>query len=376
MGDKMDIIGLSGSNIFFIVFSLFAIILVYLGIQNVAEGNVRLIERFGKYHKTLRPGINFTLPGIDSIKKDFDLYTYHFDQEANRIKKVNISHSPSAGDISMKEQIIDPDEFNTIAADNAVIFPDIICYFTIIDPHKAVYNVDNLGDSLLKLIETTIRQEVGKQNSDDLITSRQKIGMNVQGELEKATESWGTKITRVEIQDIKFEESLQDNLVKQREAELVKRGELVEAQQEKEVMITRAEGKRQKDILEAEGKKKAKILEAEGKFEMDRLEAEGKYLLESRKREGEAKGLLAMGEALKKNPEGLIILDTLQAQAKVAASIGKSNNALIIPSETAGLFGAIGSITKTLKMMESGFSLSKNQSHTNQKETQERETDK
>jgi regulator of protease activity HflC (stomatin/prohibitin superfamily) len=372
----MDIIGLSGTNIFFIVFGLFTIILIYLGIQNVLEGSVRLVERFGKYHKTLRPGINFTLPGIDRIKKDFELYTYHFDPETKRIKKVSISHTPSAGDINMKEQIIDPDEFNTIAADNAVIFPDIICYFTIIDAHKAVYNVDNLGESLLKLIETTIRQEVGKQNSDDLITSRQQIGLNVQQELEKATESWGTKITRVEIQDIKFDESLQDNLVKQREAELVKRGEVVEAQQEKEVMITRAEGIRQKEILEAEGKKQAQILEAEGNFEAARLEAEGKYLIESRGREGEAKGMLAMGEALKENPEGLIILDALQAQAKVAASIGESSNALIIPSETAGLFGAIGSITKTLKMMENGFSFSENQSDTNHEKTEEGEIDK
>lgn len=372
----MDIIGLSGTNIFFIVFSLFTIILVYVGIQNVDEGNVRLVERLGKYHKTLRPGINFTLPGIDSIKKDFDLYTYHLDESTGHLKRVDIAHTPSSGDINIKEQIIDPAEFNTIAADNAVVHPDIICYFTIIDAHKAVYQVENLGESLLKLLETTIRQEVGKQNSDNLITSRQQIGLTVQEELEKATESWGTKIIRVEIQDIKFEESLQDNLVKQREAELIKRGEVVEAQQEKEVMVTRAEGLRQKEILEAEGKKKAQILMAEGNFEAARLEAEGKYLLESRRREGEAKGLLAMGEALKNNPEGLIILDALQAQAKVAASIGKSDNALIIPSETAGLFGAIGSITKTLKMMENGFISSNNQSATNPEKTEKGENKK
>tara|TARA_B100000676_G_C18043073_1_gene826224 strand:- start:221 stop:1339 length:1119 start_codon:yes stop_codon:yes gene_type:complete len=371
----MGIIGLSGTNIFFVVFGIFTVILIFTGIHNVDEGNVRLVERFGKYHKTLRPGINFTLPGIDRIKKDFDLYTYHEDEQGG-IKRIDFSHSPKVGDISMKEQIIDPAHFETIAADNAVVRPDIICYFTLIDAHKAVYNVDNLGESLLKLIETTIRQEVGKKNSDDLITSRQQIGVHVQQELEKATEPWGTKITRVEIQNIKFKDSLQENLVKQREAELVKRGEVVEAQQAKEIMITEAEGKRQKEILEAEGKKKAQILEAEGKFEAARLEAEGNYLQESRKREGEAKGLLAMGEALKNNPEALIILDALEAQAKVAASIGESNNALIIPSETAGLFGAIGSITKTLKMMENGFSSSNNQSDTNNGNNEEREIDK
>ena len=219
--------------------------------------------------------------------------------------------------------------------------PRNISYFIIIDAHKAVYNVDNLGEALIKLMETTIRQEVGRQNSDDLIVARQQIGANVQRELEKATDLWGVKITRIEIQEIKFDESLQDNLVKQREAELVKRGQVVEAQQDKEVMITKAEGYRQEQILLAEGKKQAQILEAEGKFEAARLESEGNFLLESRAREGEAKGMTAMGEALRENPEGLIILDALEAQTKVAKSIGESNNTLIIPSETVS-FGPRG----------------------------------
>ena len=369
-----DAIGLSGTNIFFIVFGVFVVILVFLGIKNVMEGHVRLVERFGKYHKTLRPGINFLLPGIDIIKTDFDLYTYHYDKDTpSKMKRVDISHAPSRGDINMREQIMDPPEFDTIAADNAVVHPDIISYFTIIDAHKAVYNVDNLGEALIKLMETTIRQEVGRQNSDDLIVSRQQIGTNVQRELEKATDLWGVKITRIEIQEIKFDESLQDNLVKQREAELKKRGEVVAAQQEKDVMITKAEGVRQEQILLAEGKKQAQILEAEGKFEAARLESEGNFLLESRAREGEAKGMAAMGEALRENPEGLIILDALEAQTKVAKSIGDSNNTLIIPSETAGLFGVIGSITKTLGMMENGFNFSKSK---NTEETKNIKKDK
>ena len=369
-----DAIGLSGTNIFFIVFGVFVVIWLFLGIKNVMEGHVRLVERFGKYHKTLRPGINFLLPGIDIIKTDFDLYTYHFDKDTpSGMKRVDISHTPSRGDINMREQIMDPPQFDTIAADNAVVHPDIISYFTIIDAHKAVYNVDNLGEALIKLMETTIRQEVGRQNSDDLIVSRQQIGANVQRELEKATDLWGVKITRIEIQEIKFDESLQDNLVKQREAELVKRGQVVEAQQDKEVMITKAEGIRQEQILLAEGKKQAQILEAEGKFEAARLESEGNFLLESRAREGEAKGMTAMGEALRENPEGLIILDALEAQTKVAKSIGESNNTLIIPSETAGLFGVIGSITKTLGMMENGFNFSKSK---NTEETKNIKKDK
>ena len=360
----LNILGitLSGWNIFFLVFGVFTVIWILSGIHNVMEGNVRLVERFGKYHKTLRPGINFTLPGLDHIKTDFELHTYHEDPSTGGIVKFEISHGPKKGDISVKEQIMDPTEFDTIASDNAVVHPDVIAYFSIIDAHKAVYNVSNLGDSLLKLIETTVRQEVGRQDSDTLITARQEIGNNVQRELEKATAPWGTKVTRVEIQEIRFDKDLQDNLVRQRESELVKRGEVVEAQQEKEVRITKAEGIRQEEILKAEGKKQALILEAEGKFEAARLEAEGKFLQESREREGEAKGMTAMGKALRENPEGLIILDALQAQAKVAASIGESDNALIIPSETAGLFGALGSITKTLKMMENGFNFSKSES--------------
>ena len=161
----MDTIGLSGANIFFIVFGLFTIILLYLGIQNVDEGNVRVVERLGKYHKTLRPGINFTLPGIDKVRKDFELYTYHEESQGTDVEGKEImgtkrvDFSTSRGDISVKEQMIDPIPFETIASDNAVVNPDILCYFTIIDAHKAVYNVDNLGEQLLELIETMIRQE-------------------------------------------------------------------------------------------------------------------------------------------------------------------------------------------------------------------------
>ncbi len=349
-------LNISGTTIFWLVFAFFITIWVLIGIRKVQEGYVRLVERFGKYHKTLRPGINFVLPGIDRIKTDFELSTYHTDPSNIEEKIIfPISHKPTMGNINIQEQMMDPGKFDTIAADNAVVHPDIITYFTIIDAHKAVYKVDNLGNSLLKLIETTIRQEIGTQTSDELITARQQIGINVQRALEKATEGWGTRINRVEIQEITFDKGLQDNLVKQREAELVKRGEVVTAQQEKEVMILNSEGIKQAQILEAEGKKQAQILEAEGKFEAQRLEAEAKFLLESKQKEGEAKGMKAISDALKENPEALIILDALQAQAKVAQSIGSSNNALIIPSETAGLFGVIGSIKETISLMNNGL---------------------
>tara|TARA_Y100001960_G_scaffold195248_1_gene204382 strand:+ start:1210 stop:2343 length:1134 start_codon:yes stop_codon:yes gene_type:complete len=351
----MSGMSISGTTTFWLVFAFFIMIWVLLGIKNVQEGYVRLVERFGKYHKTLRPGINFILPGIDTVKTDFDLYTYHEDKQTKNIEKVSVSHKPSKGDINVQEQMMDPAPFDTIAKDNAVVHPDVITYFSIIDAHKAVYNVNNLGDSLFKLIETTIRQEIGTQSSDSLVTARQQIGRNVKAAMDEATEGWGTRVTRVEIQEIKFDQALQDKLVKQRKAELEKRGEVVEAQQEKEVRILKAEGIKQAEILQAEGKKQAQILEAEGVFEAKRLEAEANFLLESKQKEGEAKGMQAISDSLKDQPEALIILDALKAQGKVAQSIGSSNNALIIPSETAGLFGVIGSIKETIGLLNNGL---------------------
>jgi len=307
---------------------------MWLSIIRVSEGTVKLVERFGKYHRTLHSGINFIVPGLDNIKRGMTLFTLIRGGEEQK------SLVGSDGAISISEEILDPAKFHTIAKDNAMVEPDLLCYFKLLEPYKAVYRVGNFCDAMMQLLETTLRQEFGKMDSDALIVSRDTVGAVVQRHLERASEAWGAKILRVEIQEIRFSADVRQHLTKAREAELERRAKVITAQQHRDA-----------DVLLAEGKKRASILIAEGEFEAAKLRAEGDFLLSSRRLQGEAEGTRALAEALRDNPEVMIAFKALEAQKSVAESLGKSSNSLIIPSEMAGLTGAIGAVRAVFAFM-------------------------
>jgi regulator of protease activity HflC (stomatin/prohibitin superfamily) len=193
---------------------------------------------------------------------------------------------------------------------------------------------------MMQLLETTLRQEVGKLDSDTLIVSRDTIGSNIQRYLEQASEAWGAKILRVEIQELRFSDEVQQKLTKAREAELSRRARVVTAQQDRDT-----------EILLAEGKKRAAVLVAEGEFEAAKLRAEADFLLASRRLEGEAAGTRALAEALRNNPEVMVAIKALEAQKSVAESLGRSTSSLIVPGEVAGLLGALGAVKNALTFM-------------------------
>ena len=270
----------------------------------------------------MTPGINFLLPFIESIKRPYINTFETIDGQTEQRPLVR------NGAIPTFEIIMDPPEIDAISKDNAIIYPDSILYFRIIDPVKAVYEVEDLGMAMFKLLETTLRQSIGTMDSDEIIKGREQIGASVKAALEEASTAWGTQITRVEIEEIRFNKEVTQALSDQRAAELKGRAQVIEAEREKE----------------------AKILEAEAQYEQERLEAEGDFLLESRKLEGQAKGAAALAKALEKAPNAYVALEALEAQKKVAEALGKSENSLIIPQETAGLAGAIKSVEKILDL--------------------------
>ncbi|CAG0954647.1 Protein QmcA [Phycisphaerales bacterium] len=323
-------------HIFLIAIVFLALIVLWLSVVRVGEGSVKLVERFGRYHRTIHPGINFIVPGLDAIKRNATLYTM---VRGGKERKPLVAPD---GSISTSEEMLDPPEFHSIAKDNTTVNPDLICYFRLVEPQKAVYRIGNLCEAMMQLLETTLRQEVGKLDSDTLIVSRDVIGANVQRHLEQASEAWGAKILRVEIQELRFTGDVQEKLTKAREAELSRRARVVTAQQERDT-----------EILLAEGKKRAAVLVAEGAFEAAKLRAEGDFLLASRRLQGEAEGTRALADALKHNPEVMVAIKALEAQKSVAESLGKSNNSLIIPTELAGLLGAIGAIKSATTFMAS-----------------------
>ena len=308
-----------------IVWIFLAVVVLYVVIKGftvVDEATIKIVERLGKYNRVLTPGINFLLPFIESIKRPYINTFETIDGQTEQRPLVR------NGAIPTFEIIMDPPEIDAISKDNAIIYPDSILYFRIIDPVKAVYEVEDLGMAMFKLLETTLRQSIGTMDSDEIIKGREQIGASVKAALEEASTAWGTQITRVEIEEIRFNKEVTQALSDQRAAELKGRAQVIEAEREKE----------------------AKILEAEAQYEQERLEAEGDFLLESRKLEGQAKGAAALAKALEKAHNAYVALEALEAQKKVAEALGKSENSLIIPQETAGLAGAIKSVEKILDL--------------------------
>lgn len=319
---------------FLVVSAILMAAILRFGLHRVPEGRVGLVLRLGKYSRTMRPGLNFILPGIESVHVPHGLMTYYGTEECELYDE--------HGFISMKEQLLDPQKLPMIGGDNSKVDVDTILYFTITDPRKAVFKVENLGIALVTLTETIMRQEVGRLDADELIKSRDVIGAKLQESLGVAAEPWGIRINRVEIESIDFDGSLQDALSRAREEELKGRAVVVEAQRERDAEVARAEGA-----------KRARELEAEATFTQEKLRAEAEFLRESRRREGEAAGLLAIAESLKSAPETMVALEALKAQTLVAEGLGKSDGLLLVPNETAGLIGAVGSALKALGKFQS-----------------------
>ena len=332
-----------GSTIFLLILVVVAVVFAVKGLQIVPQANVRIVERLGKYSRTLKPGINFIIPFIEIVLRP-DISTYDKAITASGGSNSQMRYlSSSKGDVPLAEIIMDPPSIDAISKDNALVYPDSIVFFRIVDPVKAVYEIENLGLALFKLIETTLRQQIGVMNADQIITGRESIGNAVKQALEEASGTWGVVITRVELEEIRFDEEVTTALSAQRAAEL--EGRALVATQERE---------REAIVIAADADKKKVILEAEAKFEQERLEAEADFLKASRVLEGQAKGTEALAKAFASNPTAIVALEALKAQVEVAKAIGESNNTLIIPEQTAGLFGAIESIRKITELKVNG----------------------
>lgn len=320
----------------------FALFLIFLGLKNTPEGRVQIIERLGKRHKVARAGITTIIPFLDRVKPyDFTLDTI--------IQKERVSLVNSSG-ISVAEHRMDPPTQRLLAKDNSEVFVDAVAYFRIVDPIKIVYDVNDFAGSFETLIQTTLRQEVGKYDGDTIVTSRESLSNSLKTALLDAAINWGIQVYRVEIEEIRFDQKVDKALSEAREEELRRRADLVAEKARAEQLVLIAEAERKAEILKAEGLKQAAILKAEGDFEAKKLEAEGAFLLQSREQEGIAQGYAAISKALQQNPDAIVALEALKAQAKVAENLGNSQNAMIIPAETAGLFGAIGSLVKVLNI--------------------------
>lgn len=314
-------------NIVFYVFValvICALVLVKKSLVIIPQSETKIIERLGKYYATLKPGINIIIPFIDRAK---DIVT---------MRRGRYIYSNS---IDLREQVYDFDKQNVITKDNVQTQINALLYFQIVDPFKAVYEISNLPNAIEKLTQTTLRNIIGELELDQTLTSRDTINTKLRAVLDDATNKWGIKVNRVELQDITPPESVLQAMEKQMQAERNKRA-----------TILTSEGEKAAAILKSEGEKTAIINKAEADKQMAILNAEGEAQARIRKAEAEAVAIEKITEAVGKstNPANYLLAQKyIQMLEELAA--GDKTKTVYLPYEATNLMGSIGGIKDLFK---------------------------
>ncbi len=308
---------------------LLAIAIISAGVKVVPQSETRVIERLGRFHSVLPPGINFIIPFIDRPKT---IYKRSVGRTYDGRGVVSTTSTPV---IDLREQVYDFPSQQVITRDNVTTEINALLYFQIVDPKKAVYEIDNLPNAIEKLTQTSLRNVIGELELDETLTSRDTINSKLQTILDDATNKWGVKVNRVELQDITPPESVRVAMEKQMQAERNRRAEILNAEGDKQSRILRSEGEKASKINQAEATKQAEILRAEGEARAIILNAQA-----------EADAILKVAEAVKSthtDPATYILavkyIDTLRD-----ITSGKDNKVIYMPYEATSVLSSIGSI--------------------------------
>jgi regulator of protease activity HflC (stomatin/prohibitin superfamily) len=299
---------LDGLSITLIGLGILALLVLFAGAKTVPQGYNYTIERFGKYTRTLKPGLNLIVPFIDGIGK-----------------KINVM-----------EQVLDVPHQEVITRDNASITANGVTFYQILDAAAAAYEISGLENAILNLTMTNIRTVMGSMDLDELLSHRDEINERLLRVVDTAVSPWGIKITRIEIKDIDPPKDLVDSM-----------GRQMKAEREKRAAILEAEGRRQSAILQAEGAKQAQVLEAEGRREAAFRDAEAR----ERSAEAEAKATQVVSDAIASGNVQAINYFVANNYIKALEAIATSPNQklLMLPVEASSVIGAIGGIAEIAK---------------------------
>jgi len=294
---------LAGLDIVVIALVVLVILILFAGIKTIPQGYQYTVERFGRYTRTLEPGLNLIIPFIDRIGS-----------------KMNVM-----------EQVLDIPTQEVITRDNASVSADAVAFYQVLNTAQAAYQVAHLEHAIINLTMTNIRSVMGSMDLDELLSNRDKINDQLLRVVDEAANPWGLKITRIEIKDIAPPKDLVDAMARQMKAEREKRAQVLEAEGSRNAQILRAEGAKQSAILEAEGQREAAFRDAEAR---------------ERLAEAEAKATKMVSEAIAAGNVQAINYFVAQRYTEAMAAIGKAPNAKIVlmPMEASSLIGSLGGI--------------------------------
>jgi len=294
------------------VLVVLAAIILFRAIKIVPQGREFTVERFGRYTRTLKPGIAFLTPFVEGVGRR----------------------------VNMMEQVLDVPQQDVITKDNVSVRVDGIVFIQVMDASQAAYRVDNLTYAITQLSQTNLRTVVGSMDLDEVLSQRDQINTRLLSTIDHATNPWGVKVTRIEIKDLVPPPDITNAMARQMKAERERRAVLLEADGEKQAAITRAEGAKQAAILEAEGRREAAYRDAEAR---------------EREAEAEAKATAMVSDAIAKGDVNAINYFVAQKYVAAFAELARSpqQKTVIIPADMAGITGSIAGIGELIKTIGS-----------------------
>ncbi|MGM0608390.1 MAG: SPFH domain-containing protein [Candidatus Muiribacteriota bacterium] len=316
-------------NTILIILAVMVVIFVTKGIIIIKQAEVMIIERFGRYRGTLQSGINLIIPFVESarpikweyVKQDYQGNNYYQVKELTKV--------------DLRETVYDFPRQNVITKDNVTLEINALLYFQVTDPMKAVYEIYNLPDAIKKLTQTTLRNVIGELDLDETLASRDVINTKLRVILDEATDKWGVKVNRVELQDINPPLEIREAMEKQMRAERTKRAQILEAQGSKQSEILKAEGAREANILDAQGIKEAKILRAEGDAQARLKIADAESIAIEK--------ISARTSNVKESVNYLIAMKYIAAFDEIAKN-ESDNKVIYMPYEVSSVMSSIGGI--------------------------------